>query len=212
MEDKIKCAICDTNKPRDHFISQKTGNMLKTCQRCRTYIKNYTKKHPRNKDTMTEEQKRRQKIAQKKYYEKYKQTEKYKEKLRVASRKWYHANKEKRIPVIKKYIVEHKEKIKAWQKSGVKTIIKSKINAHRHSDEKYKRQYNEDDYITLDFIMDLIEKSQKKCTICDIDLKYTQYDTHDRAQFSIDRLDNAKAHTKDNVRIICAGCNYKGRK
>jgi hypothetical protein len=37
------------------------------------------------------------------------------------------------------------------------------------------------------------------------------YDRADGRQFSVDRIDNLKAHTKGNVRMACLGCNRNHR-
>ncbi|KAK3718252.1 hypothetical protein RRG08_023023 [Elysia crispata] len=54
----------------------------------------------------------------------------------------------------------------------------------------------------------LKEKQSNRCASCNIDLLWC-YEPKDTRQFSVDRIDNAKGHTRDNVRLACLECNRK---
>ena len=56
----------------------------------------------------------------------------------------------------------------------------------------------------------LKEKQSNWCASCNIDLLWC-YEPKDTRQFSVDRIDNAKGHTRDNVRLACLECNRKRR-
>ena len=47
-----------------------------------------------------------------------------------------------------------------------------------------------------------------RCAACNIELLWC-YEPKDTRQFSIDRIDNAKGHMRDNVRLTCLECNRK---
>ena len=54
----------------------------------------------------------------------------------------------------------------------------------------------------------LKEKQSNRCAACNIELLWC-YEPKDTRQFSVDRIDNAKGHTRDNVRLACLECNQK---
>lgn len=61
------------------------------------------------------------------------------------------------------------------------------------------------------FLKDLLEQKQKnKCSITGIDIRMYNFDEdkslHNTA--SLDRIDNSKGYTKDNVQWVCLGINY----
>ena len=54
-----------------------------------------------------------------------------------------------------------------------------------------------------------LKKAQgNRCAACNIGLLWC-YAPKDTRQFSVDRIDNAKGHTRDNVRLTCLECNRK---
>ena len=52
------------------------------------------------------------------------------------------------------------------------------------------------------------ETQGNHCAACNIELLWC-YTPKDTRQFSVDRLDNAKGHTRDNVRLTCLECNRR---
>jgi len=54
----------------------------------------------------------------------------------------------------------------------------------------------------------LKELQHNRCAACNIELLWA-YQPKDPQQFSVDRLDNAKGHTHDNVRLTCLECNTR---
>ena len=47
-----------------------------------------------------------------------------------------------------------------------------------------------------------------RCAACNIELLWS-YQPKDLQQFSVDRKDNTKGHTGDNIRLTCLECNRK---
>ena len=80
--------------------------------------------------------------------------------------------------------------------------INEKLKGYLDTD----KQKGYDNDITLSKIKQLIEKQNGTCNICNCDLKY-YYESNDRQQFSVDRIDSRKGHTCDNIQILCWGCN-----
>ena len=52
----------------------------------------------------------------------------------------------------------------------------------------------------------LKEKQSNRCAACNIELLCC-YEPKDTRQFSVDRIDNAKGHTRDNMLLACLECN-----
>lgn len=91
--------------------------------------------------------------------------------------------------------------IQKQNENRLRRVISDMIEGHRQSDRENERWIShEDEYITVDYIMSLLNSS---CFLCG-----DPYEIGGGCgSFSIDRIDNHRAHTKDNVRIICSMCN-----
>lgn len=108
-------------------------------------------------------------------------------------------DKEKR----KKYRQEHKEEKLKYVKKYYKTLngycshIKS---AYIQEDKKHGRivETLPDDYITLEYFMDAIKQP---CFYCKEHKSFNE--------MGLDRIDNSKPHTIDNVVPCCTECNKK---
>jgi len=107
------------------------------------------------------------------------------------------------------YIYEHSEKeIKALTKSKIKLYLKNKINGYINQDEIANRDIDEDNYVDVDFILDLFNKN-KYCNNCRG--KYYLYinDGNVYSNITIQRNDNSLSHIKENCSLICKICNSK---
>ena len=76
--------------------------------------------------------------------------------------------------------------------------IRKRIYSHKDADKKAGRKFNEKSYITEDWILDTLKRTHY-CAECELSLDISNY--------SVDRINNALAHTKKNCRIICLPCN-----
>lgn len=81
--------------------------------------------------------------------------------------------------------------------------IERKIKSHIKYD--VEKGYNTD--ISVEFIQDLFVKQNGECKICECNLKTFNYLSNDNKQFSIDRIDSSKGHIKENIQLLCWGCN-----
>jgi len=81
--------------------------------------------------------------------------------------------------------------------------INKKLKSHLEYDTK-KRYTNN---ITCDDIQTLFVKQNGECLKCGEFMKTCGYGKGDKKQFSIDRIDSKKGHTKDNIQLCCWCCN-----
>ena len=65
---------------------------------------------------------------------------------------------------------------------------------------------------TVDHVLGMIERADKKCTPCGVDLLLQGYTKCHGQAFSIDRLDDSQGHYKWNVRLTCLSCNRRHRR
>ena len=130
------------------------------------------------------------------------------EKNRLSSKQSYEKNKDKRLEYSKKWAMENPEKRKEIQKRYAESH-KGQINgryrtkktrarllslAYARADLKYNRGISS---ITPEWIIDNVFSGQK-CFYCDCD---------DWLSLGLDRIDNNKPHTPDNVVVCCRKCN-----
>ena len=66
--------------------------------------------------------------------------------------------------------------------------------------------------LTVDHILGMIQKADKKCTPCGVDLLLQGYTKCHGQAFSIDRLDDNQGHYKWNVRLTCLSCNRRHKR
>ena len=83
-------------------------------------------------------------------------------------------------------------------KQQIRTTIAKKLVAYKKHDEKKGRSFN----LKVDHVLKLYVAQSNRCAACNIELLWS-YAPKDRQQFSVDRLDNTKGHTDDNVRLTC---------
>lgn len=62
--------------------------------------------------------------------------------------------------------------------------------------------------LTEDFLLALYNKQNKKCAITGVLLTFVDKSNKQPTQVSIDRLDNNKGYTEDNVQLVALSVNY----
>jgi hypothetical protein len=88
----------------------------------------------------------------------------------------------------------------------IKNAINNKIEGHKLYDAEREFNYEPEDYIDTNFILNKCEENCYKCSICRCNL--LMYNFHGQGtQFSIDRIDSDCPHTKTNCQIVCLRCN-----
>ena len=95
-------------------------------------------------------------------------------------------------------------------KNELTSLIYKRIQQHIVKDKRRFKNFNEDDYITVIDVLNLLKNQENKCNFCDeeVNLKPTHTQkSRDLNAFSIDRINNKKPHTKTNCVISCFYCN-----
>jgi hypothetical protein len=108
---------------------------------------------------------------------------------------------------IRRVILKADEKPTAPIQPGeVDRRIACKLELYRKSDEEKKRPATGPRLSIVD-----VKALGNTCHACKRPVIWGGYDRADGRQFSVDRIDNLKAHTKGNVRMACLGCNRNHR-
>lgn len=204
MSETQKCSRCHSNCLLAEFKLNRIGKLGKICERCRELVSIKRKKY-------REEHKDEIKELNKKYYEENK------DKIQMKVKQYYEANKETILEKQKQYVNEHSDKTKEYhkhyKKSTLDIVIIRKIGHAKDKDVKYHRTYDDDEYVTVDWVKNKLIKYDNTCKLCSKGLKITGYDYLDPDQFTIDRKNDDIAHIKSNCQIICWRCNLmKGNK
>ena len=92
----------------------------------------------------------------------------------------------------------------AYDEAVARKNIGRKLQAYKRVDAAKGHKCS----LRLKDVEALKEKQSNRCAACNIELLWC-YEPKDTRQFSVDRIDNAKGHTCDNVRLVCLECNRK---
>jgi len=93
--------------------------------------------------------------------------------------------------------------------SKIKQYFNFKINNYKNQDKKAKREIDDKNYITEQWIAENLEKCEFKCLYCKKYLNIEiDYDTV-KTDITVDRIHNNLAHTKNNCVISCLNCNLR---
>ncbi|KAK3785864.1 hypothetical protein RRG08_063136 [Elysia crispata] len=92
----------------------------------------------------------------------------------------------------------------AYDEAVARKNIGRKIQSYQRVDAAKGHKCN----LRLKDVEALKEKQRNRCSSCNIELLWC-YEPKDTRQFSVDRIDNAKGHKRDNVWLICLECNRK---
>lgn len=191
-----RCSNCGVEKAINNFM--KKERELKQCPECRLIHSNYMKEFYKNNSDKLKEKSLN-------YHHSHKET------ISERSKNYREENKEILSEKHKKYYENNKnelnKKMKVYAKSSIEVILKNKIKNYKQRDIHYNRQFNDDDYVSIEYVNEMLTKCNNRCSLCSIELKLTNFEKRDNQQFSIDRLDNKIAHIKSNIQITCLGCN-----
>ncbi|MDR3570677.1 MAG: AAA family ATPase [Candidatus Pacebacteria bacterium] len=91
----------------------------------------------------------------------------------------------------------------------LKETIRKRIASHKIEDEKKGRDYEEEDYVSVDWAMNRFYSSNMTYPHCNTIYNLT---TSNMSTFSIDRINDSFAHTKSNCVISCRFCNNSRKK
>jgi hypothetical protein len=89
------------------------------------------------------------------------------------------------------------------------TCIHKKLNGYKQQDMKNKI-YSEYHFVTTDIVLEKLIISKMKCLYCQQTM-LLHYDSKDKLQWTLDRIDNMMGHNTGNVVVSCLECNLKRR-
>ena len=86
--------------------------------------------------------------------------------------------------------------------------IAIKLNGYRNQDS-LKNRLDLETFITVQQTIDLLVQSNLTCFYCKCFTPILYKNVRDGNQWSLDRIDNDKGHSHDNVVISCLQCNLR---
>ena len=93
-------------------------------------------------------------------------------------------------------------------------ILKQELFKKRSSyrSQDLKKERLTDNFITYDDIVEKLVISKLKCSYCRDNVLLLYKNKRDNNQWTLDRIDNDKEHTKENTVISCLKCNLQKRR
>ena len=128
-------------------------------------------------------------------------------------------NELKKIEIKKTEIVDNKEELiqinnmyfNKPSENDLLKYLKKKLLGYKQQDIK-KNKLDNDKFISLEKIVELLVISKLKCFYCKKNIKIQYTEKRDYNQWTLDRINNDLGHNKDNVKIACLECNLKRRR
>ena len=90
-----------------------------------------------------------------------------------------------------------------------KKELQKKLNSYKQQD--IKKNKNGDGLICYEELLEKLVISKLRCYYCKKETLLLYENNREQKQWTLDRLDNAIGHTKDNVVISCLKCNLERR-
>ena len=88
-------------------------------------------------------------------------------------------------------------------------LIASRIRQHMSADRKAGKIPEHADRIDVEYVIGLFVKQDARCACCACPMLLQGFKPRHPQAFSIDRIDDAQGHARDNVRITCYQCNVR---
>ena len=137
-------------------------------------------------------------MTKKEYIERY--GEEAWERRKECHKAWYAEHREERKEYLKTYYLKHKEQISERHKEQWKNYYSTLLGRAKRLANDYRRRDRDanrgESTLTTNWIVENILK--EKCIYCgDSDWRH----------LGVDRIDNTKPHTPDNVVCACGVCN-----
>ena len=119
-------------------------------------------------------------------------------------------NSKENIVNSKENIVNSKENIiNSKEKRHMKQEIERKICSYKHQDTL--KRHDQQNFIDYECILSQLLKCNMTCHYCFCQVFILYDNVREKHQWTVDRIDNDKGHTKDNYVISCLECNMKRR-
>ena len=87
-------------------------------------------------------------------------------------------------------------------------ILKKLLRYKKHDEQRF----GADAANGFDFCVDDIYTRNARCAKCNIPLLWHWTEPNDDQQFSVDRINNKKGHSRDNVRLTCLESGMRGKR
>jgi len=97
-----------------------------------------------------------------------------------------------------------KRSVKA-KRSPVSQKICNKLATLKSIDTQKQRGFD----LTIEQVVEMLKECQNRCSYCDTTVKIIGYESHDRDQFTVDRIDDSVGHKYGNCVIACFNCNNR---
>ena len=103
--------------------------------------------------------------------------------------------------------IHSKKEIESLTQSRLKLYLRNKIDSYKMQDKKANRDYNQNDFVTVEWIYEKIEENFC-CKFCKEYFElYLSEDSNVISNITVDRIDNNKAHIITNCQLCCHHCN-----
>ena len=104
--------------------------------------------------------------------------------------------------------IHSEQEISRFTRSKIIQYFSFKIDGYKHQDFKKNRKWNDDEYITIDWIEERFTTMGTKCKYCSKHIQlYVDESACVHSDLTVDRIDNSKAHIKSNCQLCCLHCN-----
>jgi len=135
-------------------------------------------------------------------------------KKRIPSEKWTFSDEnfkyENQLKIIIEILNNNLNHIDEISKITIQEINK-KISGYKQQD-KIKKLFNEEKFLTLESVLSKMKESQLKCRYCIKEMNVLYDISREMKQWSVDRINNDLGHNIDNFHLACLECNLNRRR
>lgn len=104
--------------------------------------------------------------------------------------------------------IHGKKEVERFKNARITQYYQMKIDNYKTQDKKAKRDFQDDNYIDVDFINKQMTKNNNKCSLCLKDIQiFVDNNNNVISDLTIDRIRNNEPHIKSNCQLCCLSCN-----
>ena len=97
-----------------------------------------------------------------------------------------------------------KHRCRECSEDPINITIKTMMYGSKVSDKNNSR-YDEENFVSFNFLKNLINESNNTCYYCSNNVQFVHYDD---SLATLERIDNLKGHTRQNCVLACRSCNF----
>jgi len=131
-----------------------------------------------------------------------------KKRVVTTTNKWINTNPEKQLDYILQII--NKDIRDKRECTFILQQMNQKLSGYKGQDIN-KNIYSENEFIDMDKVLQLMEKSQNNCFYCKKKVHVLYENVREPMQWTLERIDNSFGHNTTNVEIACLNCNLHRR-